>query len=763
MSTKLPVRKILVLAANPRDTTGLRLDEEVRAIQQSLQLAQERDRFSLVSQWAVRTEDLVQALVTHNPHIVHFLGHGTGAQGLVLENERGKAQLVPTRALARLFQQVASVECVLLNACYSDTQAQAISQFVSCVIGMNQPIGDPAAVCFARGFYTSLGSGGSYEAAYEMGRTAIDLENIAEVATPVLRTRSGKVIDEPFDSAQGKGGGGRGGVERRQRVFISYRDRSPDKDLAQTFYETFLAAGYGAFMAAESIQLGEAWRDRINAELLQCDYFLLLLSPLSATSEMVTEEVKRARALRDQRADRRPLILPIRVQFPLNDPLNYELRGYLQQIQQREWASEADTPTLTDELMALMQAQPARRDIELVDAAAARKATVVELIDSIGADGGTEDSGASSAGRAAVESVDCPPLPVAEPELKREPGGAVQLKSGLYVERSPIEADCFAEIEQPGALIRIKAPRQMGKTSLMARILNHAREELGYQTVPISFQRADSRLFSDLDLLLKWFCAQVGRRLKQLASLEEYWTGDAGIGFGSKDKCNAYFEECLLEGLAVPLVLALDEVDMVFPHPAVADDFFALVRSWYESARYGDMGSELWENLRLVMVHSTEAYVPLNINQSPFNVGKNVELVEFSPEQVQDLAGRYGLSTHASSTEALMALVGGHPYLIRKALYHLRREDMTLTALAQMAATESGIYSDHLRRHLYVLRDYPLLAEAFRQVVSKGKPVEIDAEASFKLESMGLVRLSGNEASPRCEVYRDYFRDHLEG
>lgn len=92
------------------------------------------------------------------------------------------------------------------HACYSDTQAQAISQFVSCVTGMNQPIGEPAATCFARGFYTSLGNGESYEAAYEMGRTAIDLEDIPEVATPVLRTRSGKVIDErqrPVDYAQG--------------------------------------------------------------------------------------------------------------------------------------------------------------------------------------------------------------------------------------------------------------------------------------------------------------------------------------------------------------------------------------------------------------------------------------------------------------------------------------------------------------------------------------------------------------------------------
>ncbi|MBX2862536.1 MAG: AAA-like domain-containing protein [Leptolyngbyaceae cyanobacterium MAG.088] len=730
-NTKLPVRKILVLAANPGDTSTLSLDEEVRSIQRSIQLSKERDQFQLVSEWAVRTEDLIQSLMSHQPHIVHFIGHGVGDHGLVLDDSRGRSQLVPTRALARLFQQVSSVECVLLNACYSDSQAQAISQFVSCVIGMNQPIGDVAAISFSRGFYTALGHSSSYEAAYEMGRTAIDLEDIAdEVSTPVLRTRAGKVIDDRFGSTANPADS----RSATQRIFISYRDEAPDKDLAQEFYTAFEQAGHGAFMAAESIEIGEDWRKRISTELHQCDYFLLLLSPLAATSEMVTEEVKRARSLRDQRENNRPVILPIRVQFPMDDPLNYELRGYLQQIQQREWQSEADTTALVDELMSLMQT-PAN----------SRKANVV--------------SGEAELPpiRPVIDSIDRPPLPVAEPELQREPGGSVPLKSGLYVDRPPIERDCFAEIEQPGSLIRIKAPRQMGKTSLMARILNHGRD-LGYATVPVSFQRADSRLFNDLDMLLKWLCTQVGRRLKKLKDLEDYW-----IGFGSKDKCIAYFEECLLEELDTPIILALDEVDMVFPHAEVADDFFGLLRSWYESARYGDFGSELWEKLRLVVVHSTEAYVPLNINQSPFNVGKNVELEEFSAEQVQDLAQRYGVSANASQTEALMELVGGHPYLIRKALYHLRRDDLSTRVLAETAATEAGIYSDHLRRHLYVLQDYPQLAEAFRQVVTKSRPVDIDAESAFKLESMGLVTLSGNQAAPLCEIYREYFREHLEG
>ena len=116
MSTSAKLsRRILVLAANPRDTSRLSLDEEVRSIQRSIQLTKDRDQFQIVSEWAVRTEDLIQALMFHQPHIVHLIGHGTGDYGLVLDDSRGRSQLVPTRALARLFQQVSSVECVLLK------------------------------------------------------------------------------------------------------------------------------------------------------------------------------------------------------------------------------------------------------------------------------------------------------------------------------------------------------------------------------------------------------------------------------------------------------------------------------------------------------------------------------------------------------------------------------------------------------------------------------------------------------------------------
>jgi len=221
-----------------------------------------------------------------------------------------------------------------------------------------------------------------------------------------------------------------------------------------------------------------------------------------------------------------------------------------------------------------------------------------------------------------------------------------------------------------------------------------------------------------------------------------------------------------LKGIEIPRVAFLERSkDLSFPHTGlhceVADDFFALLRSWYELARYGDFSSELWEKVRLVIVYSTEVYVPLDFNQSPFNVGKNVELQEFSSDQVQNLARRYGLAWETYQVEQLMTLVGGHPYLVRKALYHIRRQDETLEDLVQNAPTEAGIYSDHLLRHLWILREYPNLAEMFRQVVIKNKPVELDAEPAFKLDSMGLIKLKGNGYIPRCDLYRCYFRNHL--
>ena len=185
--------KLLVLIANPTlaSQAPLRLDAEVRLIDEALRRSRHREQFELFTQLATRPIDLRRSLLDYRPQIVHFSGHGTGEEGLLLENDAGQMQEVSNEALTQLFSIFAAgeIECVLLNACYSEVQANAIHQFVDCVIGMNQPINDTAAVNFAEGFYDALGSGGLYDEAFKAGCSAISLSNSPGASIPVLKYR----------------------------------------------------------------------------------------------------------------------------------------------------------------------------------------------------------------------------------------------------------------------------------------------------------------------------------------------------------------------------------------------------------------------------------------------------------------------------------------------------------------------------------------------------------------------------------------------
>jgi len=189
------MQTILILTANPQGTSQLRLDQEVRDIEEGLQRAKKRDQFALKSMFAVRPRDIQRAMLDINPSIVHFSGHGTGDEGLVFEDETGSAKLVDGEALAGLFALFAEqVECVVLNGCYSQVQAEAIAQYVNYVIGMKKAIGDKAAIEFAVGFYDALGAGRSVEFAHKLGCAAIRLAGVPEQLTPILKKKPN--IDE---------------------------------------------------------------------------------------------------------------------------------------------------------------------------------------------------------------------------------------------------------------------------------------------------------------------------------------------------------------------------------------------------------------------------------------------------------------------------------------------------------------------------------------------------------------------------------------
>lgn len=211
------------------------------------------------------------------------------------------------------------------------------------------------------------------------------------------------------------------------------------------------------------------------------------------------------------------------------------------------------------------------------------------------------------------------------------PSGAVSLNSRFYISRPPIEELAYAEIAQPGSVICIKAPKKMGKSSLVLRLLARAKKQ-NFRTVSLDFQQADKTVFANLDKFLRWFCANVSRELQLEPKLNDYWDEQ----MGSKVSCSIYFQKYLLSALDTPLVLVLNEADWVFDYQEIAPELLALVRSWHEQAK----AIEIWQKLRLVMVYSTEILIPIKLTQSPFNIGLPIKLPLFTKEQVQDLAQR---------------------------------------------------------------------------------------------------------------------------
>ena len=340
------------------------------------------------------------------------------------------------------------------------------------------------------------------------------------------------------------------------------------------------------------------------------------------------------------------------------------------------------------------------------------------------------------------------------------PTGPVSINSHFYIEREPIETHCYEIIRQPGALIRIKAPRQMGKTSLMARILHYAQAQ-GYQTVVMSMRQASLRLFENSNRLLSWFCSDVTYRLGQPDKLNQYW--DEILGGNSNS--TRYFEDYLLSELSSPLVLAIDDADVVFRYPEIATDFLGLLRSWYEKSRYGLNTSEVWQKLRLIIVHSTEVYISLPVRQSPFNVGFSINLPEFTPAQVKELAIRYSLikKSHIYDEESssyialLMEQVGGNPFLIRSTFHYLYQNHLTLKQLFDSDTLIFDIHQEILCQKLQILQQYPKLVKAYKEIVHAPHPVQLNPQLTFELQSLGLVKTNEHGISPSCLLYAKYF------
>jgi len=324
--------------------------------------------------------------------------------------------------------------------------------------------------------------------------------------------------------------------------------------------------------------------------------------------------------------------------------------------------------------------------------------------------------------------------------------------TSFCVDRKHIESDCYQTILKPGSLIRIKAPYQMGKTSLMYKIISYAKEH-GYKTLVLDIQLADKEILDESNLFARWFCEVSSQELEIPQNMDNYWSG-----VSDNYNITRYFQKYLLKSINTNLVLALDNVDLIFDKH-IANDFCGLLRGWNQKAAGGE---QEFKNLHLIIVHSTEVYSSLNINQSPLaNVGLTVDLPELSFEEICDLVKQYQLSLQTREIRELMNVVGGHPYLIKEALEQVAKQKLNLKYILEIAHTEEGIYGDHLRRLLMYLEEKTELLNSIKKVISNHNSVQLNREERFQLHRMGLVILDGNRVKIRCNLYKKYFSDCL--
>lgn len=703
---KTPVRKILILAANPKNTNQLRLDEEVREIQEGLKRSRNRDQFEIVSRWAVRPDDLRRALLDHEPQIVHFSGHGTGAEGLALEDDSGQMKLVSSDALARLFGLFEKqIDCVLLNACYSEIQADALNQHINYVIGMSEAIGDRAAIHFAVGFYDGLGADRSYADAFQFGLTAIDLEGIPETATPRLK--------QPSSSSPH--------LNKRSRIFISYkRDAEPDENLALEICQQ-LGQSHDVFID-QSMEIGTLWAERIEAELQRSDFLITFLSHQSVGSEMVQGEVETAHRL--WKESDKPKILPVRLKY--REPFTYPLSAYLDPINWAFWEKPEDTRQLLDDLRRVIAGRALSIDSDTAKQNLLNRPTPAHYATTIPQ-----------------------PSPYAKPISLELPEGTMDLESQFYIERKS-DLIALSTIQRQGVTITIKGPRQMGKSSLLNRTMQAARSA-GKQTIFLDFQLFDAQVIKDSDRFFREFCTWLTDELEVEDKVDEYWQR----AVSNAQRCTRYVSRHLLKSIQAPVVLAMDEVESIFD-ASFRSDFFSMLRSWHNNRAI----RPLWKQLDLALITSTEPYQLIaDLNQSPFNVGQIIELCDFTPEEVHDLNQRHGFPLTPDQEQKLLGLVNGQPFLVRKALYLVASKQLTIADLFAKATDDRGPFGAHLRYHLFRMNNKPELVQGLLQVIRR--PSKLDEHIFFRLRGAGLVQRHGQQVIPRCPLYAAYFQEHL--
>lgn len=522
----------------------------------------------------------------------------------------------------------------------------------------------------------------------------------------------------------------------RRTILLRYHNACPTP-LGQELQNALRLAGHDVLRGDDRGEPGD--------HLVQANYWILLLGPACLGNELLVESVRYALRLREQQGQ--PYIFPLWCSgFGDHRGLNLSqsLIPLLNGLPLWNWSGHLSS--LQGHLLPLLKEGRSTLPLQ-------HPWTIA-----------WDELGPSPSPSGSSKASEVLPPQGLQPSLEW-PEGQVPLHSPFYIDRPPIEEQCRSALAQSGSLLRIRAPRQMGKSSLLLRIAHWA-ETQGDRSLCLNLQLANRRVFNSSDTFLQWFCASL------LMTFEHSTEGVPGLtqtGFdrvseawqlapliGSNQCCKAFLEQHLLGQSIGAMTLILDAVDRVFEYPDIADDFFGLLRALHEEGKH----NPLWQRLRLVLAHATEVYIPLDLNKSPFNVGIPIELPDFTFSQVQHLAERYPLGWSGAALQRLVETIGGHPYLIRLALYHGAQNSGPEELLANLS-TEAGIYRDHLRRQGWYLETHPPLLAAMRQVLAEPQGVQLPSPLAFQLQSLGLIYFTGNQARIRYPLYQQYFSDRF--
>ena len=780
LEVKLPLR-ILVCIASPTGLAPLDTEVEWTRLQEALGDLQRGGLVQVERLESASLFALQQRLRRGQYHIFHFIGHGDFDEQrqdgqLFFEGEGRAPQPVDGQFLGTLLHNHRSLRLAMLNACEGARTGQTnpfagvahslVQQGIPAVIAMQAAISDRAAIALAQTFYAALADGYPVDAALAEARTALfGLGSLAEWGLPVYFTRApegyifrlpgGKRIgsgladevsgvtttrpesgQQPVATKVGRTASdaaaiGSTGAMPKSRLFISYRrSAAADSSLAQYLHQALTARGQEVFIDI-SMRAGTDWLEEIDRQLKASDYLVVLLSQDSADSEMLQAEVRRAYEYRKQLG--RPRVLPVRLAF--EGMLPYTIEAFIDPVQYVVWNGEADNERVAQSILAALGgSSPARPP--------AREAPAAALVEVISEDGRP---------LASAESLNAP-LPEFDPRCLEEltaPGGAMTMRDRFYIERTA-DARLKRELLRQGTTTTIRAARQTGKSSLLVRGIHHARNQA--KIVHLDMQGVDRDHLESADTFLYYLAGLFIRKLRlEPQELEAAWRSS----LGAQDKLSALMEDYILPESGGLVVLALDEADRILDTPFYTD-FFALLRAWHNNRALDD----LWAQLNIAMVISTEPYLLIaDVNQSPFNVGLKLELEDFDAAQLHDLNQRHGSPVAEADFEAFKALLSGHPYLCRKALYTLVAQKLSWSELVQVAAEDDGPFGDHLRRHHWLLRNEPALQEALRQVIRSNRCS--DDQALFRLLRAGLVKGKGDFYTCRCDLYTTYFKDKL--